>query len=356
MRTVTDPVGNKARNPENGWSVWGQRSAIARLQEAIQRGPKHAYILSGPSQSGKRTSALDFARALNCPIAINGISYCGECPVCRRIGKGVFPDVTVFDLASQAARDGDKSRNLTLNIATVREISSAVSYRPTESSWRIMIVDDAETMQETAQEAFLKTLEEPPSYAILILLTTDADALLSTIVSRCATIHFGLSRVAEIEAALEGTGVEPALAHRISGVAQGSVGWAVDAALDTNLIAIREELITDATRIVFANGYDRIVKAVLMADEFSKDREGVFAKLREIQSVWRSALYLRQDLGDVAGIPSLTTNPDGFRGLNVEDLVRSIRSVDDCMANLGANVRPRLALESMVFAWPRMGA
>ncbi len=356
MPKVTGPLGQAARNPESGWAVWGQQSAIAKLRQAIDRGPAHSYILAGPRQSGKRAAALDFARALNCPEASGATSYCGACPVCRRIGKGVFPDVTVFDLATQAARDGDKSRNLTLNIATVREITSAVSYRPTESGWRIIIVDDAETMQEPAQEAFLKTLEEPPPYAILILLTSDAEALLPTISSRCVTIRFGLASASDIKAALIASGTELELAQRVSGLAQGSVGWAIDAAGNSSLIETRERIINDATRFVLANAYDRMIRAVLLADEFSKDRESVFTRLEAIQSVWRSALYLQQDLGDLSNSRPLTTNPDGFRGMSLEELVRSIRSVDDCMANLGANVRPRLALESMVLAWPKIGA
>lgn len=275
--------------------------------------------------------------------------------MCRRIGKGVFPDVTVFDLASQTERDGDKSRNLTLNIGTIREISSAVAYRPTESSWRVIIVDDAETMQETAQEAFLKTLEEPPPFAILMLLTSDADALLPTIQSRCVTIRFGLSPASEVESALIASGREPVLARRISGVAQGSVGWALEAAHDQGLIETREGLVKQAMDFVLANAYDRIVRAVLLADEFPKNRDGVFTRLAAIQSVWRSALYVNRSLSGADHTTGLGARAEAFLPLKLEDILRSIRSLDTCIANLEANVRPRLALESMVLAWPRLG-
>jgi len=352
---VAHKVNQVARNPDTGWAVWGQRSAVSRLLQAIQQGPAHAYILAGPNRSGKRTAALEFARTLNCPKDVGHLTYCGECPVCRRISKGVFPDVTVFDLASQAERDGDKSRNLTLNIGTIREISGAVSYRPTESSWRVIIVDDAETMQETAQEAFLKTLEEPPPYAILILLTSDADAFLPTIQSRCVTIRFGLSPASEVEAALIASGTEATLARRVAGMAQGSVGWALEAAHDEGLIESREGLARQAMDFVLANAYDRTVRAVLLADEFAKDRDGVFTRLAAIQSVWRSALYVNQNLEDTAHTAGLGPISERFIPLGLDDLLRSIRSLDTCVANLEANVRPRLALESMVLAWPRLG-
>jgi DNA polymerase-3 subunit delta' len=356
LNAVADPLNNVAHRPDTGWPVWGQPSAVSRLRQAIQQGPAHAYILAGPRRSGKRTAALDFARALNCPNAGSSISSCGDCAVCRRIGRGVFPDVSVFDLASQAVRDGEKSRNLTLNIATVREISSALAYRPTESPWQIAIVDDAETMQETAQEAFLKTLEEPPSYAILLLLTTDSESLLPTIQSRCVTIRFGLVPESEIEVMLTASGFEQELARRVSGFAQGSAGWAIEAANNPTLIETREGIIDDATRFVLANAYDRIILAVRHADDFARDRESVFIHLDAVQSVWRSALYANRQLGNIASVSGLGGHAERFVPLTLEDLLRSIRSVDTCVANLEANVRPRLALESMVLAWPRLAS
>ncbi len=344
-----------AIDPDTGWSVWGQAPAVSALQAALDRGPGHAYIFSGPSGSGRRLVALEFARALCCPEAEPGGPPCGDCSVCGRIERGVFPDVTVFDLASQAVRDKDKSRNLTLNIATVREVAAAVAYRPAEARWRVVIVDDAETMQETAQEAFLKTLEEPPAYAVIILLATDTDGLLPTILSRCRVVRFGSSSPASIEAALTAAGVESNPASRIAATAEGSMGWAFDAADDGSLIDQRETSLREAFDFVSAAAYDRVVRAFLLADEFSKDRDGVYNRLQLVQSVWRSALHLNLDVHNAALVDAtLKPHRDAVIGMSRGDLVRAIRSVDTCIANLEANVRPRLALESMVIAWPRM--
>lgn len=339
-----------------GWTVWGQRKAVDVLQGALERGPGHAYIFSGPAQSGRRRTALEFARALCCSNPGPDNQPCGSCSICGRIDRGVFPDVTVFDLASQTARDKDKSKNLTLNISTVRNVTSAIAYRPAETSWRVVIVDDAETMQETAQEAFLKTLEEPPAYVVLILLATDVETLLPTILSRCRIVRFGFSSSVEIRAALEASGIGPDRASHIADVAEGSMGWAFDSASDPSLVEGRVVAAQEALDFVLADPYQRVVRAVLMADEFSKARDGVFPRLHRIQAVWRSALYVQQGVETSSLNKGMASRLDGFQRVSCEDLVRAIRAVDTCVANLEANVRPRLALESMVMAWPRVGS
>ncbi len=343
-----------ARNPETGWSIWGQRAAVTELRNAIRSVPNHSYVFTGPAQSGKRAAALDFARALCCPNASEADSFCGQCGFCRRIERGVFPDVTLFDLKTQAERDKDKSKNLSLNISTVREIGAAVAFRPTEAQWRIAIVDDVETMQETAQEAFLKTLEEPPPYAVIILLTSDVDGLLPTIRSRCVPVRFGLSPIRDVQSALEAAGMGADEADRIASLSHGAIGWAFEAANDQSLIQERADDLTESLEIVLASGYDRMVRAVIMADEFAKDRDRIFTRLQSLQGVWRTALYIQQGIEDGAHVRQLGASIDGFRAIQVTDLIRSIRSVDTCIANLESNVRPRLAMESMVIAWPNV--
>ncbi len=343
-------------NQETGWSIWGQRVAVDVLQAAMEHGPGHAYIFSGPTQSGRRQAALEFARALCCSNPEPAGQSCSDCSICGRIGRGVFPDVTVFDLASQAARDKDKSKNLALNISTVRDVSAAVAYRPAEAPWRVVIVDDAETMQETAQEAFLKTLEEPPAYVVLILLATDIETMLPTILSRCRVVRFGSSTPGDIRAALEASGVKPDRASHIADIAEGSLGWAFDSANDPSLVEARVAAAQEALDFVLANSYQRVVTAVLLADEFPKARDGVFARLHLLQAVWRSALYVQQGVETSSLNKGVASRLDGFQGVSCEDLVRAIRAVDTCVANLEANVRPRLAMESMVTAWPRVGS
>jgi DNA polymerase-3 subunit delta' len=350
---TVNPIRN-TRNPDTGWTIWGQAKPVNELRNAVRTVPNHSYVFSGPAQSGKRATAIDFARALCCTNAPEVDSFCGECSTCRRIARGVFPDVTIVDLKTQAAREKEKSRNLTLNISTVREIGAAVAYRPSEASWRVVIVDDVETMQETAQEAFLKTLEEPPSYAVIILITSDVDSLLPTIRSRCVPIRFGPAPLAETRLSLEAAGADTHQADRIAVLSQGAIGWAFAASNEPSLIVERERRIIESLEFVSANGYDRIVRSISLADDFVKDREGVFANLHALQGVWRTALLAHLGVDPETGETLLGERAKDFRTIPLAEIVRSIRSIDACIANLEANVRPRLALESMVITWPNV--
>src|SRR5665811_1229512 len=194
------------------WGIWGNQAAVDRLRRAVRIGPSHAYVVTGPPSIGKSLIATAFASALICPNAIKAGSGCGMCSTCRRVARGIHPDVLKFDLAHQAANDEGRSRNSTLNIATIRDITRHVWLRPLEASWRVVIVDDVETMQEPAQEAFLKTLEEPPPYVVILLLTTDSELLPPTILSRCVLVTMSPVPDAVVAEALvaQGTAAEDA--------------------------------------------------------------------------------------------------------------------------------------------------
>lgn len=326
----------------SGWRVWGHERAVSDLQRASARGPRHAYILSGPDGIGKRTLAIEFARSLVCERPASPGVPCGTCSRCRRVLRGVHPDVTIADLSTQAAAEkaSSASRNTSLNIATVRDIAANVALRPVEADWRIAIVDDVETMQETAQEAFLKTLEEPPAYTVIMLLTSDAELLLPTILSRCVTIPMQGVPATVIANALSAAGVEEAAANRVAELSDGQIGWAFEAASDPELSEQREDLHTTARRWVSSSDYDRLVRATTLADRFSKDRELVFGELLAVQLEWRRTL--------IAAVQSLPDAGDS----DPHGLVTAVRSVERCILDLEANVRPRLAMQSMVLQWP----
>ena len=341
--------------PESGaravrdWNIRGQDRVVGELRRAVMVGPRHAYILSGPAHSGKLSTATEFAAALLCPNAAADAAACHACATCRRIERGVFPDLSIVDLQSQALNEKGQGKNLALTIATVRRISADVSLRPSESAWRVVIVNDVETMQETAQEAFLKTLEEPPAYVVLVLLTTDADLLLPTIRSRCVTLRMQIPSSAVVEAALVERGVETLRARDIAALSDGAIGWAMAAAHDPALTEDRAQSRARAREWIASDTYHRLVTATLLADGFTKDRDAVFAELLAAQRAWREILHVVEQV-DADHAPVEWLQPDhGFSGPSV---VASLRSIDGCVADLEANVRPRLALQTMVSAWP----
>lgn len=336
---------------QSGWRVWGHDHAVRELQSAVARGVRHAYILSGYHHVGKTALAIEFARAILCERPPSPGLSCGECSTCRRIGRGTHPDVTVYDLErqQQTAEKSSTGKNLSLTISTVREITASIALRPMEARQRVVIVDDVETMQETAQEAFLKTLEEPPPYAVVLLLTTDAELLLETIRSRAATIQLQTVRAPTIEEMLRASGVGSDSARTIAVASVGRPGWAIRALENHQLLKDRIETQGSVVSWIHSDPYGRLAEATRLGDAFSKDRDAVYARLMAAQTIWRAMVMKAVGLPD-GDLPGLTGG--SATAFAASDAVRALKSVDACLADLDANVRPRLALQSMVLQWP----
>ncbi len=331
-------IDDVAGNNVTVWPVWGHDHAVRELHAASVRGPHHAYILSGFEHLGKSTIAEVFAQSLLCTQPTSAGIPCLECSACRRVHRGTHPDCSLFDLERQVkmAEKSTTARNLTLNIQTVREITSSISMRPMESRHRIIIVDDVETMQETAQEAFLKTLEEPPAYAVILLLTTDAELLLETIRSRTVTVHLQNVLEDRIRDGLVTRGVDPEMAGKIAEVSDGRPGWAIRASKDDKMLTERLDQQAAADRWIDAERYNQLAEATRLGDAFGKDRAAVYARLTAVQRQWRQRV-----MDDLTATPAKIT-----------DNVNALKSIEMCFRDLDANVRPKLALQTMVLQWP----
>jgi DNA polymerase III subunit delta' len=337
------------------WPVVGHDGAIASLREAVARDRvRHAYLLSGPEAVGKRTLALAFAAALVCQSPPAPGLACGGCLACRKVERGVHPDVQVVDLATQAlTAERSTGKNTTLTVETVRRISADAALRPTESPWRVIVVDDVETMQGVAQEAFLKTLEEPPRFVVLLLLSDDQELLLPTIRSRCETIELHRVGRATVRDGLVAAGTAADLAESIADQSGGLPGLAFRAARDPKQLVVARDGIERALTWIGAGAYERLVTAVRLGDGFTKRRTETFAELEILLGVWRDALLLRASL-----LPHLTYRGIAERlealaaGWDLAEIHRAVRATLTCVADLEANVRPRLALETMVLQWP----
>ncbi len=158
--------------------VKGQDHIVTTLQNQIISGRiGHAYLFCGTRGTGKTTVAKIFARAVNCEHPENG-SPCGECPSCRRILEGNSLNVVEIDAASNNG------------VENIREIREQVQYPPTEGRYRVYIIDEVHMLSTGAFNALLKTLEEPPSYVIFILATTEVHRIPITVLSRCQRYDF----------------------------------------------------------------------------------------------------------------------------------------------------------------------
>ncbi len=176
--------------PQEFEDVKGQEHIVTTLKNQIKADRiGHAYLFCGTRGTGKTTIAKIFAKAVNCEHPVDG-SPCGECPVCKAIAAGNSMNVIEIDAASNNGVDN------------IRQIREEVEYRPTEGKYKVYIIDEVHMLSIGAFNALLKTLEEPPSYVIFILATTEAHKIPITILSRCQRYDFRRISIETISARL----------------------------------------------------------------------------------------------------------------------------------------------------------
>ena len=164
--------------PQTFADVKGQDHIVTTLQNQIlSQRIGHAYLFCGTRGTGKTSVAKIFARAVNCEHPVDG-SPCGECPSCKQIAAGTSLNVVEIDAASNNG------------VENIREIREQVQYPPTEGTYRVYIIDEVHMLSTGAFNALLKTLEEPPSYVIFILATTEVHKIPITVLSRCQRYDF----------------------------------------------------------------------------------------------------------------------------------------------------------------------
>lgn len=203
--------------PATFGDVRGRDAIVRTLRNQIMTDRiSHSYLFCGTRGTGKTTIAKIFAKAVNCEDPQDG-SPCGKCPSCRAIERNAALNVTELDAASNNS------------VEDIRRIIDQVAYSPDQGKYRIYILDEAHMLSNAAANALLKTLEEPPSYAIFILATTEPNKLPVTILSRCQRFDFGRLPLVVIEGRLrevaerENLQIEDRAFHYMAGAADGSM-------------------------------------------------------------------------------------------------------------------------------------
>lgn len=197
-------------------TIIGHENIIEQLHHAIQSNRiAGAYLFVGPASVGKETVACHFAKSINC--LESAVAACGKCLSCRKTEDGNHPDMQII-----------RPSGAWMKIDQVRDLQKQIVYRPLEGERKVYILTEAERMNLEAANCLLKTLEEPPAASVLILLTTNLEALLPTIRSRCQIIRFHPMPVPELVAYLtEEFNLEAPQAFSIATLSDGAVGRAL---------------------------------------------------------------------------------------------------------------------------------
>jgi len=334
--------------------VIGQGRLLTKLAErAIGGGLAHAYVLSGPRSIGKRTVATRLAQTLICAKDVPG--GCGVCTACRKIEQGTHPDVLVVTRLLDREKDDDAK---VIAIGQVREMLRDLALRPLEGRRRVVIIDDAADLSEDAEVALLKTLEEPPVHALLLLVTPTPAFLKPTILSRVQTLALHLVPVAEIAAGLEARKLKDAAKHAAS--SSGRPGLAIRLATDETERASRKALDAEFFRLVSGGLTDRFAWAADLADEKDTQKRARAIDLR----LGHWAELLRD-----AALVAMTGHADRpLRGdraaesavlggaASVRDLVETIHLTERFHEDLVVNASARAMLELFALKLPYVGA
>ena len=330
------------------WPLIGNARALNILQRSLEsERAQQAYLFAGPEHTGRTIAATLLAQALNC---IGSERPCEECGQCRRIAAGIHSDVQTVTV--EMSEDGPARRDI--SVEQLREVEQSIALAPYEGRKRVIIVAPAEFMNISAQNAFLKSLEEPPPHVVFILITTDADRLLETVRSRCAVVPFSLVPAGEIEAALHARGVEPARLALIGRLAAGRPGWALSAVNDKRFLESRQESLDQTRRLPDMELVDRFDLAQNLAEAFRKNRQKALSSLAEWTLWWRDVMVLqagsRESVVNSDHLTDLQRDAEAYTLQDVKDFVESLVRASH---HLTMNVQPRIALDAMMLSVPR---
>lgn len=330
-------------------SLVGHRRLVSLLSRAIARDTMPpALLLAGPAGVGKRRVAMAVAQAVNClePRATSELERdaCGKCASCRRIERGMHPDVIVIE-------PGDTG---SIRIEAVRDVIDRASYRPFEGRRRVVIIDEADGLVPAAQNALLKTLEEMPAASIFLLVSAMPDSLLPTVLSRCPRLRFGpLSPPEVAHALMRDHRYSEADARAAAADADGSVGRAL-AGDSADLTAARE----DARRLLERSARtDDPARRLETTRDLSGTKGTTAADRDQMAACLRALASLLRDLGIITTQADRRTLANADLESLLEKLsgafdhtrsVRAFAAVDQALDALKRNASTKVVADWLV--------
>lgn len=305
-----------------------------------------SLIFSGPEGVGKRMAAVALAQLLNCQTlpAGDGQDACGACRSCTRIARGVHADVLLIAPGETGA----------IKIDQVRDAIERAAYRPFEGRRRVVIIDAADMMNADAQNALLKTLEEPPAASTFVLVTSRPDMLLPTVRSRCQRLRFGRLSPADVAAVLmQSHEYSEADAHAAASMSDGSVGNALEGASEAAVEARKAaaELLEAAAASTDPRRRLAAARILAAAARGASDRDELARRLRAAGSILRDlgVLVSRADPRSLANADLQTTLQRLQRTFDRERALHAFSAVDRALAALDRNASPKVVADWFAF-------
>src|SRR5262245_4208085 len=300
--------------------IAGHRHLLDLIARATSRGTlPPSLIFAGPDGVGKKQAAVALAQLMNClePGKFNGLDACGACASCKRIARGVHADVLMIEPGDTGA----------IKIDQVRDAIERSAYRPFEGRRRVVIVNDAEALNVEAQNALLKTLEEPPAASTFILVTSRPDLLLPTVLSRCQRLRFGRLSPADVAAVLmRSHDYEPGDAHASASVSDGSIGAALEGGSEGFVDARDAAMQLLQTVSTSTDPRRRLDGARTLAGgvRAGADRDELARRLRALATMLRDILLLKAPADDL-WLANADLKPVFKKVLHAFDAERALR-------------------------------
>ncbi|MBN1580184.1 MAG: DNA polymerase III subunit delta' [Anaerolineae bacterium] len=318
------------------WSIVGHEFAVELLARSIKtRKISHAYLLAGPSRIGKTTLARELAQTLNCAASE---PPCGVCRSCQLAQADKHPDIRVI-----------APENNRIKIEKIRELQNAAALSPVEGRYRVFVISQIDAATPSAANCLLKTLEEPPERVVLILTADRAESLLPTIISRCQMLALRSLTTGQIISALQARHLSNESATLLAHLAQGQIGWALEAAHDDKILERRKQFVQDLFQLNDASCTERFD----YAEQLAKKPDQIPDVLHVMSSLWHDILLVAsKSTVPIANIDHKARLDHLAAHTSIDTAFRVLDSIQKTAQRLELNANPRLSLEVLLLDLP----
>jgi DNA polymerase-3 subunit delta' len=317
--------------------IIGHQRQLEILRSAISTGRlHHAYLFLGSEGVGKRMIAMALSKAIHC--VESNQDYCSRCVECVRITNGNHPDVRLIEPLP------DKKE---IGIQQIRELQRELNYRSFSGKRKIAIIDPAILMNLSAQNALLKTLEEPPVDSLIVLIATNAGALLPTLRSRCLWLSFAPLSSARVTAFLESQyGLQADEAKLLGAMSMGSIGAAAN--LDKNELIEKRRIWSNMLTSLKVGDYNA---AIVAAEALAKNRDEALGFLKWAESWYRDLLIYdaTQRPDELVNLDMLPQIEQQATKSSVECILSAFSQTNEAGASIQRNLNRRMVLEKLLF-------